>query len=174
MKLEQIVATHIGPLRRDFEGNEVETPKQEATRRAKALIVGGGTAALSVVDVDGGAPFTTLVNVAADAGAYPLLLMSALSHHSKCLAKDKRGSLMLHEPLNEADPMLTFRVSLLGAFEQVSHDDVEKLFLKRHPYAELYTGLGDFSYWRMVPDHAHIIAGFGRAYGVRFVDVQQA
>jgi heme iron utilization protein len=149
----------------------METPKQDATRKARALITAGGTAALSVIDIDGGAPFTTLVNVAADAKARPLLLMSALAHHSKCLAKDKRGSLMLHDPLVEADPMLTFRVTLLGSFEQVPHESTEKVFLARHPYAELYADLGDFSYWRMQAEHAHIIAGFGRAYGVRFADI---
>jgi heme iron utilization protein len=150
----------------------METPKQEAMGRAKALLLAGGTAALSVLDGDGGGPFTTLVNVAAGTDVQPLVLISSLSHHSKCLAVDARASLMVHDAIShDADPMLTFRVTLLGRFSIVVAEAVGSTFLKRHPYAELYAGFGDFSYWKMDVDHAHIIAGFGRAYGVRFKDI---
>jgi heme iron utilization protein len=150
----------------------MESPKREAMAEAKALIAAGGTAALSVIDVDGGTPFTTLVNVAAGDDLQPLLLISSLAHHSKCLAADPRASLMLHKPIvSDQDPMLTFRVTLLGHFVQVEASGAETAFLQRHPYAELYAGFGDFSYWRMQAEHAHIIAGFGRAYGVRFKDL---
>jgi heme iron utilization protein len=152
----------------------MQSPKLEAMARARTLISGGGTAALSVLDVQGGSPFTTLVNVAADAELRPLVLISALSHHSTCLNADARASLLLNEAISaEGDPMLTFRVSLLGRFEAVSASEAEQHFLARHPYAALYAGFGDFSYWRMAADHAHIIAGFGRAYGVRFKDMAQ-
>jgi heme iron utilization protein len=149
----------------------MESPKRDAMDQARNLIAGGGTAALSVLDSDGGMPFTTLVNIAADDSLRPLLLISSLAHHSKCLARDPRASLMLHAPLVEQDPMLTFRVTLLGACSQVTASEAERSFLSRHPYAELYAGFGDFSYWRMDAEHAHIIAGFGRAYGVRFKDL---
>ena len=150
----------------------MQSPKLEAMARARTLIASGGTVALSVLDVEGGAPFTTLVNVAVDAALRPLLLISGLAHHSKCLDADARASLMLHEAIApKGDPMLTFRVSLLGRFERIPASDAEQHFLKRHPYAELYAGFGDFAYWRMDADHAHIIAGFGRAYGVRYKDI---
>jgi heme iron utilization protein len=155
----------------------MQSPKQDAMVRARNLVAAGGTAALSVLDVDGGAPFTTLVNVAADDNTRPVLLISALAHHAKCLGADPRGSLMMHEQIAEGDPMLTFRVSLLGRFERLDaalSGVAEKKFLARHPYAELYVGFGDFSYWRMEPEHAHIIAGFGRAYGVRFKDLSDS
>jgi heme iron utilization protein len=150
----------------------METPKQEAIGRVRTLLAAGGTAALAVLDVDGGGPFTTLVNVAAGPDLQPLVLISSLSHHSKCLAQDARASLMLHDVIaDDADPMLTFRVTLLGQFSVVTADVAEAVFLARHPYAELYSGFGDFSYWKMDVEHAHIIAGFGRAYGVRFKDI---
>lgn len=153
----------------------MESPKRDAMAEARTLIAGGGTAALSVIDIDGGTPFTTLVNVSAGDDLQPLLLISSLAHHSKCLAADARGSLLLTKPiLPDQDPMLTFRVTLLGRFAQVEASDAETFFLKRHPYAELYAGFGDFSYWRMAAEHAHIIAGFGRAYGVRFKDLVTA
>ena len=150
----------------------MDTPKQQAMRQAGTLLKAGGTAALSVLDVEGGGPFTTLVNVAADRDLRPLVLISSLAHHSKCLASDNRSSLMLHEPLSTTeDPMLTFRVTFLGRFAKIDAMEAQKYFLDRHPYAELYADFGDFSFWRMETEHAHIIAGFGRAYGVRFKDV---
>jgi heme iron utilization protein len=149
----------------------MESPKREAMAEARKLIAGGGTAALSVLDIDGGTPFTTLVNIAADDSLRPLLLISSLSHHSKCLARDPRASLLLHAPLHAQDPMMTFRVTVLGPFAEVPAAEAEAAFLNVHPYAELYAGFGDFSYWRMEAEHAHIIAGFGRAYGVRFRDL---
>jgi heme iron utilization protein len=149
----------------------VQTPKRDASMEAKALISRVGTAALSVVDVDEGKPFVTLVSVAADAELRPLILISDLSHHAKCLRADPRASLLLNAPIADGDPMLTFRVTLQGIFAQVDHDPA---FLARHPYAEMYAGFGDFHMWRMEPEHAHIIAGFGRAYGVRFKDVLTA
>ena len=150
----------------------MDTPKQDAMRQAKAMIRAGGTAALSVLDVEGGGPFTTLVNVAADDQLRPLLLISTLAHHSKCLASDNRASLMLLGAISaEQDPMLTFRVSVLGCFAKITANEGQSAFLERHPYAQLYAGFGDFSFWRMDAQHAHIIAGFGRAYGVRFKDL---
>jgi heme iron utilization protein len=151
-----------------------DTPKQQAMRDAGHLLMAGGTAALSVLDGEAGGPFTTLVNVAADEALRPLLLISSLAHHSKCLAQDNRASLLLHATIADAqDPMLTFRVTLLGRFEKINASECQARFLQRHPYAELYAGFGDFSFWRMNAEHAHIIAGFGRAYGVRFQDVAE-
>ncbi len=152
----------------------MDTPKHQAMRQAGTLLRAGGTAALSVLDAEGGGPFTTLVNVAVDEDLRPLVLISSLSHHSKCLAQDNRSSLMLHETIaTTADPMLTFRVTVLGRFAKIDAGEAQRYFLDRHPYAELYVGFGDFGFWRMEADHAHIIAGFGRAYGVRFKDVAQ-
>ncbi len=168
MKLEQIVAMSIGVLQGNSEGRGLQTPKHDASVMARALISTGGTAALSVVDVDGGQPFVTLVNVAADHALRPLLLISDLSHHTKCLKADSRASLLLHAPFGEGDPMLTFRVTLQGVFAQV---ELDQTFVARHPYAEMYAGFGDFHMWRMEATHAHIIAGFGRAYGVRYKDI---
>ena len=150
----------------------METPKREAMTVARELLRAGGTAALSVIDVVDGAPFTTLVNVAADDGLAPVLLVSDLSHHTKCLKADPRGSIMMHAPIAaDGDPMLTFRVTVTGVFEQIPADLVQAAFLARHPYAELYAGFGDFNFWRLNAKEAHIIAGFGRAYGVRFKDL---
>jgi heme iron utilization protein len=152
----------------------MDTPKQDAMAKARALLAAGGTGALSVIDVDGGAPFTTLVNVAVDRGLNPLILISDLSYHTKCLKADGRANLMLHDVISETqDPMLTYRVSLAGTFAPVPHDENKSLFIQRHPYAEMYVDFGDFNFWCMTPTQTHIIAGFGRAYSVRFKDIAE-
>lgn len=145
------------------------TPKQDGIKSAAALIKAGGAGCLSVIDFKGGGPFVTLVNVAADRGLKPLILTSALSHHTLCLKADPRAAIMLHAPLpRDGDPLTAPRVTLTGVFQPADRTEAEAMFLARHPYAGLYAGFGDFAFWRMEPVLAHIIAGFGRAYSVPF------
>ncbi len=149
-----------------------DSPKTEAMRASAALLKSGGTGALSVIDVVDGGPFTTLVNIAADADMRPLLLISNLSHHTKCLKANPIASVMLHAPITaEGDPMLTLRVTVSGRFALVEATDAKAAFVAVHPYAEMYASFGDFNIWRMEAEHAHIIAGFGRAYSVRYKDL---
>jgi heme iron utilization protein len=153
-------------------GLVMETPKTEAMQRAKNLLLDGGVAALSVIDVNDATPFTSLVSVAVGDDLAPLLLISDLSHHTKCLKANPRASVMLHAPIaSDGDPMLTFRATFTGVFEMTSHGQAAKPFLARHPYAEMYSEFGDFNFWRLQAEQAHIIAGFGRAYTVRFKDL---
>jgi hypothetical protein len=150
----------------------METPKQDGVRTAAELLRAGGTASLSVIDLRGGGPFVTLVNAAVDELLRPLILTSALSHHTQCLKADPRGAFMLHADLPEADdPLTTLRVTLTGIFQETTRAEAEPVFLARHPYAALYATFGDFGFWRMEPKHAHIIAGFGRAYSVPHADL---
>jgi hypothetical protein len=151
----------------------VDSPKQQACQTARRLIAAGGSAALGVTDVEAGQPFVTFVSFAADAALGPLILISDLAYHSKCLKADPRASLLIADAVAEGDPMLTFRVTLQGSFAPEDSDAARACFLARHPYAEVYAGFGDFNIWRLQAVHAHIIAGFGRAYGVRYQDIAQ-
>lgn len=153
----------------------MDTPKQEAMRAAAQLLRNGGTGALSALDAKSGDPLVTMVNMAVDETLRPLILISTLSLHTQNLMADPRASVMLHAPFPaEGDPQTALRVSLSGPFAPVKVEDAEaaaKAFLARHPYAELYAGFGDFRFWRMEPSRVHIVAGFGRAYDVRFQDL---
>lgn len=154
------------------DGTKPDTPKRDGMKAAKALILKGGTATLGVLDVKSAAPFATLVNFATDAAGAPVLLTSALAHHTQCLKQDQRASLLVHAELPaEGDPLTGLRVTLTGRFEPVDDPAIRAAFLARHPYADLYAGFADFGFWRMVPERAHIIAGFGRAYAVGFADL---
>lgn len=82
---------------------------------------------------------------------------------------------MLHAAFPaDGDPQTTLRVTLSGRFAPVEGEEAAaagRAFLACHPYAELYVGFGDFRFWRMEPTRVHIVAGFGRAYDVRFQDL---
>ncbi len=154
----------------------MQTPKQVGIKAANRLFRAGGTAALSVLDARSGDPLVTMVNTAVDEQLRPLILISALSLHTRCLTVDPRASLMLHEDFPaESDPQTALRVTLSGIFAALPAGEEAKIatdvFLARHPYAGLYAGFGDFAIWRMEPTRVHIIAGFGRAYDVSFADL---
>jgi len=156
----------------------MQSPKTDGMRAAKRLLQRGGTGALSVLDAKSGDPLVTMVNTAADEGLRPLILISALSLHTQNLKADPRASIMLHEDFpSDGDPQTALRVTLSGHFAPLSAaadaTAARAVFLARHPYAELYAGFGDFNFWRMDATRAHIVAGFGRAYDVRFQDLAE-
>ncbi len=155
----------------------MESPKRDGMAAAARLLRAGGTGALAVIEPGARSPMVTMVNTAVDAGLRPLILISSLSLHTRCLTADPRASLMLHDAFPaDGDPQTALRVTLSGRFEKLGEADegaAANVFLARHPYAELYAGFGDFAFWRLAAESAHIVAGFGRAYDVRFVDLAE-
>ena len=61
-----------------------------------------------------GAPYASLVLVAADLDASPLLLLSELAQHSRNIAFDPRVSLLIDGTEGRADPLTGPRLTLLG------------------------------------------------------------
>lgn len=123
-------------------------------------------ASLATVLADsGGAPYVSLVTVAFDHDLAPLLLLSGLSDHTRNLVADNRCSLLLDGTDGHANPQTGPRVTLTGRAARVADDDgrLRARFLARHPGAALYAGFGDFALWRVAPDRAHFVGGFGRA-----------
>jgi putative heme iron utilization protein len=65
----------------------------------------------------------------------------------------------------EGDPLEGSRIMLAGRAEQASGDDVAILrrrYLNAHPSAEAFVNFKDFSFFRIRPTAAHLVAGFGR------------
>jgi len=112
-----------------------------------------------------GHPYVSLVALAFDYGASPLLLLSDLAQHSRNIAVDARVSLLFdggapqHPPV---DPLAEPRLTLLG--EAVRCDDASLLscFTARHPSAAAYAEFGDFHLYRVTIGRGHLVAGFGR------------
>jgi heme iron utilization protein len=112
-----------------------------------------------------GHPYVSLVALALNYDASPLLLLSDLAQHSRHVAADPRVSLLFdggapqHIP---ADPLAEPRLTLLG--EAVRCDDASLLsrFTARHPAAAAYASFGDFHLYRVTIGRGHLVAGFGR------------
>lgn len=110
-----------------------------------------------------GAPYASLVTVAFDLDLTPILLLSGLSDHTRNLAADPRASLLLDGTEGHPNPQTGPRVTISGRAERSGDERLRARFLARHPAAALYAGFGDFAIWRIVPERAHFVGGFGRA-----------
>ena len=151
----------------------MEQAKIDSLQVVKSLLLQNATASLSVIDPETAGPYGALVNVAANHEFCPIILVSSLSRHTQALLKDDRASLMLQSPPpQEGDPLTELRATVTGRFVKNTDADVQETYLKRHPYAELYAGFGDFSFWLMQPEKLYVVAGFGRVYSFDFSDVQ--
>jgi putative heme iron utilization protein len=69
---------------------------------------------------------------------------------------------MVAEPPASGDALTGPRVTVMGRFVPSESEQVRRRYLARHPQAALYASFGDFGFWRMEPELAHAVAGFGR------------
>lgn len=132
------------------------------------------TGAIGCLDPLDGSPFTSLVTVATDLDSAPILLISALSTHTRALQRDPRCSLLLARS-GRGDPLAHPRISITGnaRFLERDSDDSDRAtrrFLARHEKARLYAGFGDFSFVRLEPLRASLNGGFGKAYELNAAD----
>lgn len=115
-------------------------------------------------------PYVSLVLVAVDHDLAPILLLSDLAEHSKAIAADPRASLLFDGTAGLAQPLTGARVSLLGRVAETHDERLKRRFLARHPDATLYAGFKDFRFYRMTPERAHLVAGFGK---IRWIDAAE-
>jgi putative heme iron utilization protein len=140
------------------------TPDFDAGRLARALLRRCRQGALATLMPGSGDPYCSLVNVASHPDGSPILLISRLALHTRNLLGDARISLMLDERA-EGDPLEGSRIMLAGRAEQADGDDVAILrrrYLNAHPSSEVFVNFKDFSFFRIRPTGAHLVAGFGR------------
>jgi putative heme iron utilization protein len=135
-----------------------------ASRLARSLLRRSRQGALATLMAGSGDPYCSLVNVASHADASPILLISRLALHTRNILGDNRVSLMLDERA-AGDPLEGARIMLAGRAEEAAGDDVALLrrrYLNAHPSADAFVDFKDFSFFRIVPSGAHLVAGFGR------------
>jgi heme iron utilization protein len=111
-------------------------------------------------------PYASLVLIATDLDASPLLLISTLAEHTKNLAHDPRASLLFDGTAGLDDPLTGARVTVLGELRPIADPLLLTRFVSRHPSAALYAGFKDFSLYRMTVKRAHLVAGFGQIHWV--------
>lgn len=114
-----------------------------------------------------GQPYAALVTPATAPELSPLLLLSALSEHTRQLRAEPRCALLAVGPPAEANPQTAPRVTLTGLAEPDGDPALKARFLAIHPYAAGYAGFGDFALWRVRPVAAMFVGGFARAVRLR-------
>src|SRR4051794_33185191 len=140
------------------------TPDFDPSRLARSLLRRSRQGALATLSTGSGDPYCSLVNVASHFDVSPILLISRLALHTKNILADSRVSLMLDERA-AGDPLEGARIMLAGRAEEAAGEAAEILrrrYLRAHPSAEAFVDFKDFSFFRIFPSGAHLVAGFGR------------
>ena len=127
---------------------------------AKRLIRAARRGALATKDLDSGGPYASLVAVATAADGAPILLLSTLARHTSNFLANAKVSLLV-EDVSLADPLAGSRVSILGTISAIDDPAAARRYQARHP-ASGFSGFKDFSFYRIEPESAHLVAGFGR------------
>jgi putative heme iron utilization protein len=139
------------------------------SKLARLLLRRSRQGALATLMGGSGDPYCSLVNVASHPDGSPILLISRLALHTKNILGDSRVSLMLDERA-EGDPLEGSRIMLAGRAEEAGTEQVAILrrrYLNAHPAAEVFVDFKDFSFFRIRPAAAHLVAGFGRIVDLR-------
>jgi heme iron utilization protein len=147
-----------------------ETPATDPATGSRQLVRSLDRASLGTImrpdAPDAGAPYTSLVMVASDHDAAPILLISGLADHTKNLLADPRVSLLADGTIGLDEPLTGPRVSLQGVAHRTDDARHRDRFIARHPGAAMYAGFGDFGFWRIEVSRAHLVAGFGRIHWI--------
>jgi putative heme iron utilization protein len=131
---------------------------------AKGLLRRSRQGALATLMTGSGDPYCSLVNLASHPDGSPILLISRLALHTRNILSDPRISLMVDERA-ASDPLEGARIMLAGTAEEAGGADLALLrrrYLNAHPSAEVFVNFKDFSFFRIRPKAAHVVAGFGR------------
>lgn len=155
----------------DKERGPPTRPSKEAmTIQARIVLRSRRSAALATaLTTEDGWPYASLVTVACDIDGSPILLLSALSDHTRNLDQDARASLLLEDASRRANPQTGPRLTLLGRIVPDTEPRLRRRFLARHPGAALYADFSDFRIFRMEVERAYWVGGFGQA---RWLDAE--
>jgi len=133
---------------------------------ARLLMRARDRVALGTILPPDGRAYVSLAAVATDTDGAPILLLSALSDHTRNLALDPRLSLLFEATAGFANPQEGPRATLMGTAGKVTGAELERVrrrYLARHPGAALYAGFADFAFFRVAVERVHWVGGFGRA-----------
>jgi putative heme iron utilization protein len=157
--------------------NSIATPQSDAGRGLAARRLMRRKTHAALATSLGGQPYASLVAVACEHDASPLLLLSNLAQHSRNIAADPRVSLLfdgsgqnhLRAP---SDPLAEPRLSIIGEAARCDNPRLLARFTARHPSAAVYAGFGDFHLYRVTIGRGHLVAGFGRINWIEAGDLR--
>src|SRR5688572_10484038 len=129
----------------------------------RSLMYESRLASLATLESGTHHPYASLIAVASDTDGAPVFLISKLALHTRNLEGDPRTTVLLAAPAGgRGDPLNSGRVSLMGSAAPADDPRIRSGFLARHPEAAGYAGFADFRFWRLQPERAHYVGGFGR------------
>lgn len=140
---------------------------------SKSLIRRCNFGSLATLSVDGAGPYCSLVNVATMPDGALILLISRMAVHTKNILADPRVSLLLSDN-GAGDPLEGTRVSVSGTISEVDDNDLgtaRRRYLARHPASQVFVNFKDFSFFKLIPASAHLVAGFGRIASLAGTDL---
>jgi heme iron utilization protein len=147
-------------------------PSPADTARRLIRATDRATLATNLAASEGAWPYASLVLVAVDYDASPLLLISTLAEHTKNVQQDPRVSLLFDGTQGLDDPLTGARVTVLGELRPDNDPVRLRRFVARHPSAALYAGFKDFGLYRLQITRTHLVAGFGRIHWVDAATLQ--
>ncbi len=148
------------------------TPKASPADAARALMRSTDRASLGTLTADGAAPYASLVLVACDHDATPLLLISRLAEHTRNILADNRVSLLFDGTVGLDSPLTGARVSVQGRAAVSAEPRHRARFLARHTDAAMYADFDDFDFYAVEVEWAHMVAGFGAIHRIEASDLQ--
>ena len=131
----------------------------------RRLLRGAERASLGTLD-ESGAPYVSLVMLAVDHDAAPLLLLSDLADHTRNFTRDPRVSLLVDGTHGMASPLAGARATLMGRIERADAAHQLARYLARHPDARGYASFADFNLYVVRPERAHLVQGFGKIHWI--------
>ncbi len=134
----------------------------ESVWQARTLLRAARVGTLATVH--DGQPFAALVTPACAPDLSVLLLLSALSEHTRQLRADARCAVMVTGEAVDANPQTAPRLTVTGEAVPVDDPALKARWVGRHPYAAFYAEFTDFALFRLRPTGGQFIGGFASAH----------
>ena len=151
-------------------GSEQSGSPQQPGTIVRRLVRAADRAALGTLDASG-APYVSLVMLATDHDAAPLLLLSDLADHTKNFRREPRVSLLVDGTRGMTSPLAGARATLMGRIERTTAPHQRARYIARHPDAQGFAGFADFNLYTVRLERAHLVQGFGKIFWLDAAEV---
>jgi putative heme iron utilization protein len=139
---------------------------------ARTLLERSTHGVLATLDASG-YPYPSVVELLPLEGD-ALFLLSDLAEHTRNLRRDARASLLLTAGVSRERVLAGARVSLIGSLAEEDGARYREAYRRLHPDAATYLTFSDFRFYRLRPERAYFIGGFGRMGWVDEASYRQA
>lgn len=149
----------------------------QARTLARTLVQRAGTAGLSFLHPQNGAPFISRIAIGTGPQGELTALLSGIALHSQALRIAPAAALLIGEVAPKGDPLASPRLALQVIAQVLARDDDQhqvrrETWLKSHPKAALYIDFADFFFVRFGISGGILNGGFGKAFYIDPSDLE--